>query len=327
MNPYLNVLMSVIILYFASLLYNQYKLHEKWNDDVEHYNIVKQFLIEDNTNAIQNYHKNKKPIMWIHLDYKVNAREWENFYSRNSNKLNQPYLYLTLKSIINKCGNDFKIALIDDTSFQYLLPGYNIDFTKLATPIKEHYRQIGLYKLLYEYGGFLVPCSFLCFKSLKPLYELGLQQTEMCIVENKINYCSKYKYAPDLEFIGCNKQSNVMERVIQFMENLNSRDYTSQQDFIGQMQEQFRRMIQEGMVTAINSKHIGVQKKNKDPVDISELFRSNEIELCDQTYGIYIPYKELLIKSKFQWFLRLNVQEVLTSNTIIAKYMLIHCYS
>ena len=45
MNPYLNVLMSVIILYFASLLYNQYKLHEKWNDDVEHYNIVKQFLI------------------------------------------------------------------------------------------------------------------------------------------------------------------------------------------------------------------------------------------------------------------------------------------
>ena len=57
MNPYLNVLMSVIILYFASLLYNQYKLHEKWNDDVEHYNIVKQFLIEDNTNAIQNYYK------------------------------------------------------------------------------------------------------------------------------------------------------------------------------------------------------------------------------------------------------------------------------
>ena len=55
MNPYLNVLMSVIILYFVNLLYNQYKIHEKWNDDVEHYNIVKQFLIDDNTNTDRPY--------------------------------------------------------------------------------------------------------------------------------------------------------------------------------------------------------------------------------------------------------------------------------
>ena len=129
MNPYLNVLMSIIILYFANLLYNQYKIHEKWNDDVEHYNIVKQFLIDDNTNAIHKYHKNKKPVMWIHLDYKVNARRMAEFYSRNSTKLNQPYLYLTLKSIISKCGEHFNIALIDDTSFKYLLPSFNIDFT------------------------------------------------------------------------------------------------------------------------------------------------------------------------------------------------------
>ena len=44
MNPYLNVLMSLIILYFSTLLYNQYKLHEKWNDDVEHYDLVNKFL-------------------------------------------------------------------------------------------------------------------------------------------------------------------------------------------------------------------------------------------------------------------------------------------
>ena len=142
-----------------------------------------------------------------------------------------------------------------------------------------------------------------------------------------MNYYSKYKYAPDLDFIGCSKQSNLMERIIQYMEILNSKDYTSQQDFIGQIQEQFRRMIEENMVKPINSKHIGVQKKNKEPVDISELFRSNEIDFSDQMYGIYIPYKELLLRTKFQWFLKLNVQEVLTSNTIIAKYMLMHCYS
>ena len=156
---------------------------------------------------------------------------------------------------------------------------------------------------------------------------MGLQQTQLFMVENKINYYSKYKYAPDPGFMGCIKQSSIMNQIIQFMEILNSKDYTSQQDFIGQMQEQFRQMINENMITAINSKHIGVQKKNMEPVDISELFRSNEIDFCGEMYGIYIPYKELLIKSKYQWFLRLNVQEVLTSNTIIAKYMLMNCYS
>ena len=87
---------------------------------------------------------------------------------------------------------------------------------------------------------------------------MGLQQTELFMVENKINYYSKYKYAPDPGFMGCIKQSSVMNQIIQFMEILNSKDYTNQQDFIGQMQEQFRRMINENMITAINSKHLSL---------------------------------------------------------------------
>ena len=325
MNPYLNVLMSLIILYLSSLLYKQYKLHEKWNDDVEHYDLVNKFLVDNNTNIIQKNGKHKKPILWIHLDYKVNAREWEDFYSRNTTKLNQPYIYLTLKSIINQCGNDFNIALIDDTSFEYLIPNYNIDFKKLTSPIKEHCRNLALYKVLYQYGGFLVPPSFLCFKSLKPMYDTGLNNSELFMVENKINYKSEYKFAPDPEFVGCEKQSATMNRIIQYMEILYSKDFTSQSDFIGQMQEQYRKMINENMITPINSKHIGVQKNNNEPVDISELFRSNEIDYSDVLYGIYIPYKELLQKTKFQWFLRLDIPNILTSNTILAKYMLLYC--
>ena len=90
------------------------------------------------------------------------------------------------------------------------------------------------------------------------------------------------------------------------------------------MQEQFRRMVDERSITVVNSKHIGVQKQNKKPVDISELFQSNEIEYCGEMYGIYVPYKELLEKTKYQWFLKLNVPQILQSNTILAKYMLMY---
>ena len=37
------------------------------------------------------------------VEYNKNSRIWQSFSSRNSFELNQDYLYLTLRSIINKC--------------------------------------------------------------------------------------------------------------------------------------------------------------------------------------------------------------------------------
>ena len=55
-----------------------------------------------------------KPNIWIHIDYEKNSRNWKSFYSRNSRHLNQPYLHLTIKSIIRYCQDDFNICLIND---------------------------------------------------------------------------------------------------------------------------------------------------------------------------------------------------------------------
>ena len=321
MNEYLKLLLAIVFMYLLSQCYKYVQMHEKMNDEVQHYDLVKQFLIEDNTNAIS---KNKKPIMWIHLDYQVNAREWENFFSRSSKKINQPYLYLTLKSIINQCGKDFSIALIDDTSFSYLLPQYTIDFSKLANPIKKHYQQMGLCKLLQQYGGFLVPPSFLCFKSLKPIYDNGLQNADMFMIENKVKYYSKNYYAPDPRFMACVPNSPSMLQLVHHLERLNSVDYTEQQDFEGSTQEFCKQLVDQQYIVIVNAKHIGVQTKNKKPIDLSDLMISNELDFCNELYGILIPQEELLSRTQYQWFLRLTPEEVLTSNTIIAKYMLNH---
>ena len=44
-----------------------------------------------------------RPKLWIHSTYEKNARQWKDFYSRNTTDLNQPYIHLTIKSIINHC--------------------------------------------------------------------------------------------------------------------------------------------------------------------------------------------------------------------------------
>ena len=59
------------------------------------YEFIQQYLLNDSSLA-----QSKKPIMWIHIDYEQNSRNWLDFNSRNTFNLNQPYIYLTLKSNI-----------------------------------------------------------------------------------------------------------------------------------------------------------------------------------------------------------------------------------
>ncbi len=63
-----------------------------------------------------------KPILWIHLDHEVNARHWQDFNSRNTRCLNQPYLNLLIKNIIKKCEKNFHVILLDDSSYKDTIP-------------------------------------------------------------------------------------------------------------------------------------------------------------------------------------------------------------
>ena len=106
LGQYKQYIYPLIITIVLSLVYNKYKSSEHDDDHMKNYNLVKKYLLNDSSLA-----QSKKPIIWIHMVYDTNARWWPSFGSRNTDNLNQPYLYLTLKSIIDKCGDDFqKIA-------------------------------------------------------------------------------------------------------------------------------------------------------------------------------------------------------------------------
>ena len=70
--------------------------------------------------------RNKKPIIWIHLDFEQNARKYLNFASKNSKNLNMPYILLCIKTIIDNCGESFHVVVIDNSCFSNLIPGWNM---------------------------------------------------------------------------------------------------------------------------------------------------------------------------------------------------------
>lgn len=135
--------------------------------DIDDYELVKTYLLNDS--PLQGKYK---PKLWIHSVYDVNARDWKTNQFRNSKtNLAQPYLVLTIQSIINFCGDDFHVCLIDDNSFAKLIPTWDVDMTTISDPMRTYVREIGMLQLLYFYGGMRVPDSFLCLKPLYPLYE------------------------------------------------------------------------------------------------------------------------------------------------------------
>ena len=53
--------------------------------------------------------------------------------------------------------------------------------------------------------------------------------------------------------------------------------------------------------------------------------RGNEyINFYDNLYGIYIPSKELERRTKHNWFLRMSEQQLLESDMILTKHMLVN---
>ena len=78
---------------------------------------------------------------------------------------------MCVKSIMKHCKDNFNICLIDDSSFEKIIPEWTICLDGLADPIKSRVRVLALTKLLHTYGGMLLPNSTIVLKDLKVLYD------------------------------------------------------------------------------------------------------------------------------------------------------------
>ena len=116
-----NYIILFIILISLGILYQKYLEKQSNKATFDDYGEIKKYLLKDKT-----LDKSKKPLLWIHIPHEYNSRNWLSFGSRSSYDLNQPYLYLTVKTIIKNCDQSFKIVIIDDGSFNppptYLFP-------------------------------------------------------------------------------------------------------------------------------------------------------------------------------------------------------------
>jgi hypothetical protein len=320
MKSFKNIFILFFILIVVGFLYKRFEDKIRREEDYETHESIQKYLLDDITLG-----KSKKPILWIHVPYEYNSRNWLSFGSRSSLDLNQPYLYLTVRSIIKQCDESFTICIIDDSSFKKLIPGWNINMTSISMPILNSIRLLAKAKLIHMYGGFICPISFVCLKNLNTLYDKGTKNEKMFICEtvDRNVTSTEYDFYPNLSFFGAPKECETVRELCNFIEQIISEDYTANIRFSGEYEKWCYQRIQSGKINLIDGTEIGTKDIYEKQIIIDDLMSNHYLNLYQGTYGILIPSDEILKRVKFQWFARMSPKQVLESDTIIGNYLLL----
>jgi len=183
-------------------------------------------------------------------------------------------------------------------------------------------RLLALSKLLYNYGGLLIPNSTIVCKNLKPLYDESISE-KGCFCVNMINrnITADYKtISPSTKIMGCKKNSTTMKEFSNYLEILTGTDYTNESDFLGKADNW---LYKKHNLKIICGKLFGIEDSNGEIVNIDRLMGETHIPFIKDKYAIYIPGDEIIKRTKYQWFSRLSHKQLRNCDSIVAKHLLI----
>lgn len=326
---------AYIVLMVVGYGYNKYKQKNLIKEEYDDSKLIKKYLLNDSTLA-----HSRNPILWIHVEFDKNSRNWESFGSRTSTDLNQPYQYLTIRSIVKHCGESFNVCIIDDETFHKILPDWNTNVGDLAAPLRGHLRDLAMAKVLHAYGGLCVPSTFVCQRDLRALHDSYLSTASVMMGELPVrtSVTSQLQHFPSTKFMACKKGCPVMREYTQYLEALYSKEYTNESDFSGESGRWFYKKYSEfgrggssspspspspstdrRPVALVSAELLGAKTVENKPVLLEDLLGYSVIPFACDRVGVYIPGNEVLRRTKYQWFARMSTQQVLHSNTVLAR--------
>lgn len=309
-------LAAIAVLGFVS--YYGDAIKRKLSDTDETDKMIREYLLNESP-----LHGLNRPKLWIHSKYEINARRWKDFQSRNTTDLNQSYIHQTIKTIINHCGNDFNVCLIDDESFSKLIPSWDVNLSTMAEPFKSQFREVAMLQILYIYGGVVLPNSFVCIKNIVPLYMDTIEGQPFFAEElNRTTANGSAGFVPGMQVMGARKACPVIKEMITVLQERNrSNHFSNESKFVGQTAQIIATHIKAGHATLVDGRLIGIKTTKGKQILIDDLMSEDFIDLDKNAYGIAIPADEVLSRSKFQWLAYLSTAELMKTKSIITKYL------
>ena len=305
-----------VALSVIGMFYNRYKEKDKKDMVQRHDDIIQQYLLDETPSG-------PEPIIWIHIPNEINSKKWLHWGSRNTNHLNQSYLYLCIRTIINKANGKFRVCIIDDTTFNKVLPHCKLDLNAMAEPMRTRTRQSLIMQLLYTYGGMSIPLSFIALQNLDDMYAECLSNKD-CFVGTCISeYLNSDNIMYNPTFMGSYKNADVMKELIEQYNQLISNDNSAAMDIEGKFQSCIYNHIMAGKIHTITPSQLGVVDRENRVIYIDHLMQSPDlVARPPNMYGLYVPERSLVKRSKYSWYTQIPPQDVLYVNNVISFCLL-----
>lgn len=242
-----------------------------------------------------------RPILWIH---------------RTEEELREPYRYMAVQSIADKCGKDFTICEVTDDLFGDLIPGWTPQVHKMADPVRTHVRALALVRLIGIYGGMLVPSSFFCFHSLRSLYERGTEGNTMfaCEALNKNVSASVCTMQANCAFMGAPKGCDDLRLFDEVVQRTISADTTDQVAFSGVLDRwcaAHARVIPGGVV--------GTRDAAGKPINVERWMSDASLPLSGDALGAWIPGDALRERRRYAWVAEAKEERVRQLRTALGQ--------
>ena len=306
----MNKILGFIVLIAIGMLYEKYKENKENKVQSNKKHIIKQYFFK-NKHTFDN-----KPFLWLHNDHDINSRKWLDFGSRNTNNINRPYITICLDKLIKTYSDYFNVVIIDDVSFNILLPN-KTNISTLPEPLKTHERKIALVELIYKYGGIVCPNSF--YPKDDTLIDI-YKNNECFSFEILTGYKTNDVMIPSVDFIGCKKKNPNVKSFIEAIRTTNKNDVTNQQDFLEATNMRLNKMKTEHQMVVYDGRMIGTKYKDNTLVTLDDLVKEKHNDFHCSNFGLYIPKVRLEKITSRNWITYLSKQELLNSNTLIGSY-------
>ena len=293
---FVTVLATLTLGVTAFMVYDQFRKDRKSQSYDE---IVKRKTLEYLKNPI-----NQRPFLWIYVD--------------NVDPSQIPvYKRLCIETIIKNCDDSFNIILLDDSAVKDMLPHWSVPIERLLGPTKMYYRYLAQLELLYEYGGFILPPSFLCIRDLKEMYVSNVLQKKKMIVGENVNPGPDFtqRFIVDPRLVASEKENMILKTYIDFVRRKAQEDTTGETWFDNDYATWCTSRIQNGHINMIDGSYLGTKDRNGNVVTIESLVgeSAKPPQLSSFVNGIWIPSDQLEDRTQFRVYLSMPLE----SNTYL----------
>jgi hypothetical protein len=223
-------------------------------------------------------------------------------------------------SVIAHNSKNFNIILVTDDDLPLLLPGWNTNMQALPEAAQRHTRDVAMLRVLYYYGGFLVPATYGAtapltnvFSSPSLLPNDMLAAFQAPVIDAKM----KRAFAPSVRFVYSAPLNKTLRRLV---DELTVHTGTEAQvaAFHDTGAKAMERLMQEGKVRVWSGKLVGTQDVEGNAVSLSEAIHG--FKRASGSVGVWIPARLYEIR-KYGWMMRDAPGQILAGSTWFAAQL------